>query len=81
MIYQAKYIILDERLPIIFPEMMTHADVAQALGHHRVTSAGFVNINKEGKYNAYGESFSLSIKSTPEDSALINRALGNSHMD
>lgn len=74
----AKYIIIDEREPVIFPDTMTHADVANALGGaHLITSAGFVHIDWRGAYSAYGESISLKKKSKPEeDSTLINRRLG-----
>ncbi len=64
-----KYIML-EHGPVIFSEAYVHSEMAQG---RRVLSAGFVNINEEGKFYAYGESISLDIKSDPRDSDLINK--------
>lgn len=64
-----KYIMLDYG-PVIFSEGYTHAEMAAG---REVSSAGFVTINENGKFYAYGESFSLGIKSNPRDSERINK--------
>lgn len=75
---KAKYIVIDEMIPIIFSEILTHADVARALCNsmQKVTSAGFVYINSNGQYSTYGDSFSLKIKSAPGDARLLNSTMG-----
>lgn len=72
-----KYVIIDDNLPVIFHSGLTHSDVARGLGE--VTSAGFCDIyagldeggGEEVSVSCYGDSFSLKIKSKPEDSILI----------
>ncbi len=64
-----KYIML-EGGPVIFTEAYTHIEMAAG---RRVLSAGFVRLDSDGKFFTYGESFSLGIKSDPEDSERINR--------
>lgn len=80
MYYRSKYVVLSIggiELPVIFSDLMTHADVARPLCAQRgeVVSAGFCHIN-DGTYTCYGESVSLKLKSRPEDSAILNRYLG-----
>ena len=72
---KSKYVILDSG-PIVFSEMLQHADVARALGTE-VYGAGFCCI-VDDKYVCYGESISLKMKADPEkDSAKLNRFLGD----
>ena len=65
-----KYIMLDYG-PVIFSEGYTHAEIAAG---RNVSSAGFVSVDQNGKFHAYGDSFSLGLKSHPRDSKLINKA-------
>lgn len=81
MFYHSKYIIYDTGMnvvPVIFSELQTHAEVAQAFyAHNKVIGAGFVFIDKDGKYACYGESVSLKVKSRgEEDSKFLNKYLG-----
>jgi hypothetical protein len=71
---KSKYVITDNG-PVVFSEMMQHADVARALGSE-VYGAGFCYID-DNRYVCYGESISLKMKADPEkDSAKLNRLLG-----
>ena len=78
---KAKYIIIDNRLGVIFPDFVQHVDMAAYLRHKgEVTSAGFVSYHCPDYYSlnieAHGESISLGIKSKPEeDSRLLTRML------
>ena len=70
-----KYVIVDAGFgcesAIVFPETLTHADVA-AFYSGRVVSAGFCTISpQEGYVDAYGESISLNIKSRQQDGDII----------
>ena len=83
----AKYIILDTvhtqfgesfNVPIIFPDCLTHTDVANNYGgKDNVVSAGFVQISSDSDgmntYHAYGDSISLGKKSEENDSYIIRR--------
>lgn len=76
--FKAKYIINDGMTPVVFPETLTHADVAFQLfgGGKHITGAGFVHIYGDA-YQCYGESVSLKVKSNGEaDSKILNRYLG-----
>lgn len=78
-----KYIIINIsglETPILFPENMNHSDVARAIGFgsiDNVVSAGFWNTTTttDGyvEYHAWGDSYTLQIKSREEDSAILNR--------
>lgn len=57
-----KYV-MTRRGPIIFPEAITHSEFKR----FGPKSAGFISLNG-GSISAYGESVSLKMKSTPEDS-------------
>lgn len=86
MSYKSKYVILrvgGTDLPIVFSDLMTHADVARPLCAHRgePVAAGFCYINDAGRYTCYGESVSLRLESRPEDGAILNRYLGVTHDD
>jgi hypothetical protein len=73
---RTKYIIVDTGLPtaFIFPETVTHADVARAVAPGRpVLGAGFVSVSDDGEYSCWGESISLKIKSREaEDTRILN---------
>lgn len=83
-----KYIVLEgpqgQKLPVIFPNVMVHKDVAEALVMtlgaqstpdnlvwFKPVSAGFVNLAVS---DAYGESETLNMKSDPGDRLRINVA-------
>jgi hypothetical protein len=70
-------------IPIIFPAIIGHNDMAQALGYkpEKVLAAGFVMLSPK-KYSdsvvnvaTYGKSVSLGVESRPEDASLIRKAL------
>ena len=68
-----KYVIVDGS-PIIFTEDISH----DTFRHLNPTSAGFVSIAFiDGKVSAdcFGESWSLNIKSHPDDSAIVTKKL------
>jgi hypothetical protein len=72
-----KYIMLKvgrENLPIIFPEVIQHTDIAKVF-NHPVTSAGFLQLNHRGKLETVGESVGLKIKARPFDVEVINLEL------
>jgi hypothetical protein len=80
MSYESKYIIASISgvlTPIVFPEHLVHADVADALGARgKVSGAGFCTVDDEG-YHCYGESTSLNVKSNYDvDSKKLNQMLG-----
>ena len=67
-----KYIVINDRdmeIPILFHQCVQHKDVAGRLSDS-VVSAGFWNGT-----SAYGESVGLNLKSRPEDTDLISRAI------
>jgi len=79
---KTKYIIVDSfgvQLPVVFPELMVHQEVAQALGFgDRVVGAGFceVGANHDGTadYNCFGESISLRVMSRRrQDAEILNK--------
>ena len=62
-----KYVIVDQmytEVPIVFPEILTHAEVATWY-RSTVVSGGFCYF-EDGKYKCYGESISLRVKSRNE---------------
>lgn len=74
-----KYVIVKDQLgveyPLLFPEQINHNTVQKfdsRHGLHESVSAGFA-IYENGKWNAYGESMTLNLKSRPKkDSELLN---------
>lgn len=70
-----KYIIvLDDcggEQPIIFPEMLTHSDVAIK---YKVVSAGFMSLGLCG-VSVWGKSLSLNVPSRTEDEEIIRKFL------
>ena len=74
-----KYIMFEfsgMRWPILFPETVTHSDIARSITSHfsefEVVSAGFCNRHGD----VYGEAVSLKVKSDPADTMLIKKMLG-----
>ena len=72
-----KYIILKDSSVIIFSQNIAHNEMAHHFGgKENVASAGQVSSTAdENQIGAYGDSFSLKIGSTPEDSRKIFREL------
>jgi len=69
-----KYIIFDSdgiEVPILFPEIIQHVDIAAKLYRMKPVSAGFVQTTPVGLL-AYGYSTSLHLESRLEDSKIIN---------
>lgn len=76
-----KYIVYDNGLfdaPIIFPECMDHSTIVFQLGldNSQLISAGYVQFNN-GLVDCYGQSQSLEISSSLNDSDIINTMLGH----
>jgi len=68
-----KYVIFNDCLPLLFGEWFKHSDTATGrLGIP--TSAGFCYRKDDGTWFAYGESISLGLKSTPDDSKTLTNA-------
>jgi len=73
-VYRAKYLIVEERYPILFDVILSHNLVAQGLD---VTSAGFVDLlesdAEDGKVvvSCFGESSSLELKPGADDAKRI----------
>ena len=83
MFKKAKYIILDDMTPIVFPITLQHDEVARRftvkLTQPEVTSAGMVELtvtNGKPAFECYGRSISLDIDSKETDSATLNKMLG-----
>lgn len=75
---RSKYIVIDNIFAIIFPDLMNHDEVANALLYagQEVTGAGFIDV-EPGSIVAFGESKSLDIKSNgTADVPALERALG-----
>ena len=72
-----KYVMLKldggELLPVLFPEFMQHAHMAQSVPA-TVVSAGHVHL-EDGRIVARGASSSLDVVSRDEDSEIIQRYL------
>jgi hypothetical protein len=68
-----KYVMLKldggELLPLLFPEFMQHAQIAQSVPA-TVVSAGRISL-EAGKIVAHGASSSLDVTSREEDSSII----------
>lgn len=75
--FKSKYIVSRDGTPVMFAEMLTHADVARALfGNTPIIGAGFCYI-EDNRYVCYGESVSMRVKSRGEqDAEMLNRFLG-----
>ena len=74
--FKSKYIISRQHIPVVFSEVLTHAEVASALfPNQEIVGAGFCYI-EDGKYVCYGESVSLRVISGVKDSEMLNVYLG-----
>lgn len=74
-----KYIIVEDtglEQPIVFSELLKHADVADLWRRaDKISAAGFC-FRGDGGWHCYGESVSLNIKSrTTFDDAILNNLL------
>lgn len=67
---ELKYVIFDGAIPVIFPAMLLHADIAKSYPEHYPTSAGFLD---NETLETFGESLSLDLSSKPEDRDTIKR--------
>ena len=80
--YKSKYVIVETGMfvaPIIFSDLQKHNEVAMQFcsNRNKVLGAGFCFVDEEGKYQCYGESVSLGVKSRgEEDSKFLNKYLG-----
>lgn len=68
-----KYIIFEDHRVVIFSNTENHDKMAAAVGGKPV-GAGIV-LMFDGQVKAAGESFTLGIKSRPEDTAIIQRQM------
>jgi len=73
-----KYIVINNgfELAIVFDPLLNHNDVGSSLN---VVSAGFCHLPDKlnADVAAYGESFTLKIKSRPQDAEIIEKMLRN----
>jgi hypothetical protein len=83
-----KYIMFDMgglKVPVLFPNILQHSDVAHG---RKVVSAGEVKLSGADepdpnasvivnavKATVFGESFTLGVKSSPEDAEIIEREI------
>jgi hypothetical protein len=71
MYWKQKYIITQDHVIIVFPELLQHSEFKK----FNPVSAGFISfgVNEEGNptCNCWGESISLGLKSNPEEDTLI----------
>jgi hypothetical protein len=77
--WETKYIIHANNIPIVFPEIINHSDMARNMGWKKedIIGAGFVYLGEDYSYTCYGESVSLRVKSRgEEDEKILNRYLG-----
>lgn len=73
-----KYIIFLNGEPVIFPDTLSHNEVA---GNKPVISAGFCSIETyrnqwddiRAKVQVWGESYTLKIKSSPDDVEILGK--------
>lgn len=72
-----KYIVFENDIispfPIIFPDMIAHAEVAANFSKYKILSAGFCAIN-ESEVGCWGKSVSLNVVSDKsQDEKLIHK--------
>ena len=73
-----KYIAYDAPLAeeiVMFSPMISHENMATMMGLTEVLGAGFVRMSESGELMCYGSSFTLQVKSRPEDTDLLKRML------
>lgn len=74
----AKYIVFKtkqgHKTPLVFSVLLQHSNVAKAMKllDLEPLSAGFCYLDDDGKYDCYGTSTSLQLKSDPEDGLLLD---------
>lgn len=69
-----KYIMFDvgsEEFPILFPDAIRHVEIAGMI-KNKILSAGFVEQTDKGKWECFGESEGLKIKSRPQDTRIVH---------
>ena len=77
-----KYVVVRDEfggieVPLIFPETINHSTVQKFNQDHTSVSAGFCGVNKEGRWEAWGQSLTLRLKSRPEiDGKILTEAFG-----
>ena len=69
---EGKYIVFDEMVPVVFPAILEHYEVAKGV-LRKPTSAGFFCTDEDGNIETYGGSISLKLDSQEEDAELIDR--------
>lgn len=77
-----KYIVVNGLTVFIFTGDWTHQNFAfnMNINVKEITSAGFFQISSRGA-RCYGESISLGKRSSPKDSALVNKLAGDNFDD
>ena len=68
-----KYVVLlmkEGETPIIFPNRVHHEEIADAVEHREVISAGFVYLS-DGKITCGGASLGLGLPSLEEDDTIL----------
>jgi len=69
---RTKYIISEDKLPVVFSELQQHSDVARVVFPGlKIIGAGFVSVTDDGSYECYGESISLKVQSRGEKNSDI----------
>jgi hypothetical protein len=72
---KSKYVIIQSmgmEVPLVFSQFLVHKDVA---GRRKVRSAGFCELDANGKWVADGHSSSLNLSARPQDAEILNRHL------
>ena len=74
-----KYIILNDKFAVVFPAAVYHADAARMMGAElmgrRVTGAGYIGADEDGKLYVYGRSEGFDMDAKPDDLTKIMGAL------
>jgi hypothetical protein len=74
-----KYIIVNDKHALIFPDALYHKDAflffRSGTSGGKVTGAGYIGADNDGKLYTYGRSEGFNIDSKPEDMELIMQAL------
>jgi hypothetical protein len=72
---KSKYLIINRmgmEVPVVFSQLLVHKDVA---GRRKVRSAGFCELDANGRWVASGHSSSLNLSARPQDAEILNRHL------
>lgn len=74
---QAKYIVIEPNIIIVFPKHIGHDTMAAKFVNHKILSAGFftatTNKDNDIETNCWGKSISLGLESRPEEDTKIAR--------